>query len=110
MLCSPYGSAVQLLRVLVDVSGPRLEVLFALSSPKLHPARDLPIPSQIIDDTLTLQDNASGELVMIHIPSAVDAFRGDTPLPTTRWVSPDMFGSHSVSLYPPLRSLSRLSL
>jgi hypothetical protein len=101
---------VQLLRVLVDVSSPRLEVLFALPSPKLHPAHDLPIPSQIIDDSLTLQDNESGQLVMIHIPSAVDAFREDTPIPTTRWVSPDMFGSRWVSLRSHLTSLSPLSL
>jgi hypothetical protein len=101
---------VQLLQVLVDdTSHPRLETLFVFPSPKVQARSDLPIPSQSIDDTFAVRDNDSGELVMIHIPSAVDAFREDTPIPTTRWVSPDMFGNYWVSLRSHLTSLSRLS-
>jgi hypothetical protein len=102
---------VQLLQVLVgDASHPRLETLFVLPSPKVQARSDLPIPGQSIDDTFAVMDNDSGELVMIHIPSAVDAFRGDTPIPTTRWVSRDMFGNYSVSLRPHFTSVSPLSL
>jgi hypothetical protein len=101
---------VQLLQVLVgDASHPRLETLFVLLSPKMEARSGLTIPSQSIDDTFAVRDNDSGELVMIHIPSAVDAFRGDTPIPTTRWVSTDMFGNYSVSLRSHLTSSSPLS-
>jgi hypothetical protein len=91
---------VQLLRVLANVSSPRLEALFALPLPRLHPAHtNVSIPSQIIDDTLTLQDSELGQLMMVHIPSAADAARQGTPIPIKCWVSPNIFGSQPVSGY-----------
>jgi hypothetical protein len=90
---------VQLLRVLVNVSSPRLEVLFAHPLQKMQ-ARYTPgaahtpitrIPSQVIDNTLTLEGPELGRLTMVHIPSASDAARRGTPIPTKCWMSPNMF-------------------
>jgi hypothetical protein len=70
---------VQLLQMLVgDASHPRLKTLFVLPSPKIQARSGLTIPSQSIDDTFAVRDNDSGELIMIYIPSAVDAFRENT--------------------------------